>query len=169
MEVPVSALRAELKSWIERARDGEEVVITERGVPVARLTGVATADLVTELVRDGVLVPPAGSVPCTRCPRRRSSRRRTGRALPGRTGRVPPTAPGPPAAAGSRRSCAGSGAEGPAVALVYFDASALVKLCVPEAGSALASRLWNRADVVVTSRLADVEVRAALAAGPAAG
>ncbi|WP_426309622.1 type II toxin-antitoxin system Phd/YefM family antitoxin [Cellulosimicrobium sp. E-16] len=58
MEVPVSALRAELKSWIERAREGEEVVITERGVPVARLTGVATADLVTELVRDGVLVPP---------------------------------------------------------------------------------------------------------------
>lgn len=63
MEVPVSALRAELKSWIERARDGEEVVITERGVPVARLTGVATADLVTELVRDGVLVPPAWERP----------------------------------------------------------------------------------------------------------
>lgn len=63
MEVPVSALRAELKSWIERAREGEEVVITERGVPVARLTGVATADLVTELVRDGVLVAPAGVRP----------------------------------------------------------------------------------------------------------
>ncbi|WP_426309621.1 type II toxin-antitoxin system VapC family toxin [Cellulosimicrobium sp. E-16] len=55
------------------------------------------------------------------------------------------------------------------MALVYFDASALVKLCVPEAGSALASRLWNRADVVVTSRLADVEVRAALAAGERGG
>lgn len=63
MEVPVSALRAELKSWIERAREGEEVVITDRGVPVARLIGVATADLVTELVRDGVLVPPAGVRP----------------------------------------------------------------------------------------------------------
>lgn len=57
MEVSVSALRAELKSWIERARDGEEIVITERGVPVARLSGVATADLVTELTRDGVLTP----------------------------------------------------------------------------------------------------------------
>ncbi|MDF9878754.1 type II toxin-antitoxin system prevent-host-death family antitoxin [Cellulosimicrobium cellulans] len=63
MEVPVSALRAELKSWIERAREGEEVVITERGVPVARLTGVATADLVTELLRDGVLVPAEGERP----------------------------------------------------------------------------------------------------------
>ena len=59
MEVPVSALRAELKSWIERARAGEEVVVTERGVPVARLTGVATADLVTELTRDGLLTPPS--------------------------------------------------------------------------------------------------------------
>ncbi|WP_454041056.1 type II toxin-antitoxin system Phd/YefM family antitoxin [Cellulosimicrobium sp. Marseille-Q8652] len=59
MEVPVSALRAELKSWIERARAGEEIVVTERGVPVARLTGVATADLVTELTRDGVLSPPS--------------------------------------------------------------------------------------------------------------
>ncbi|NNU26098.1 type II toxin-antitoxin system VapC family toxin [Isoptericola sediminis] len=55
------------------------------------------------------------------------------------------------------------------MALVYFDASALVKLCVPEPGSELASALWNRADLVVTSRLADVELRAALAAGLRAG
>ncbi|MCA5894397.1 type II toxin-antitoxin system prevent-host-death family antitoxin [Isoptericola sp. NEAU-Y5] len=68
MEVAVSALRAELKSWIERARAGEEVVITDRGVPVARLTGVQTADLVSGLVRDGLLTPatterPSQSVP----------------------------------------------------------------------------------------------------------
>ncbi|GAA1994467.1 type II toxin-antitoxin system VapC family toxin [Isoptericola halotolerans] len=55
------------------------------------------------------------------------------------------------------------------MALVYFDASALVKLCVAEQGSALASALWNRADVVVTSRLADTELRATLAAGERAG
>lgn len=55
------------------------------------------------------------------------------------------------------------------MALVYFDASALVKLCVREPGSELASALWNRADVVVSSRLADAEVRAALAAGERAG
>ncbi|AEG45385.1 type II toxin-antitoxin system VapC family toxin [Isoptericola variabilis] len=55
------------------------------------------------------------------------------------------------------------------MALVYLDASALVKLCVPEPGSELASALWNRADVVVTSRLADAEVRAVLAAGERAG
>ncbi|WP_265522914.1 type II toxin-antitoxin system Phd/YefM family antitoxin [Oerskovia flava] len=63
MEVSVSALRAELKSWIERARAGEDVIITERGVPVARLTGVATADLVTELTRDGLLTPAGAERP----------------------------------------------------------------------------------------------------------
>ncbi|PZR51651.1 VapC toxin family PIN domain ribonuclease [Xylanimonas oleitrophica] len=55
------------------------------------------------------------------------------------------------------------------MAIVYFDASALVKLCLPEPGSALASALFNRADLAVTSRIADVEVRAALAAGERAG
>jgi len=63
MEVSVSALRAELKSWIEKARAGEEIVITERGVPVARLSGVATADLVAGLVRDGLLTPAATERP----------------------------------------------------------------------------------------------------------
>ncbi|MCB7136296.1 type II toxin-antitoxin system Phd/YefM family antitoxin [Cellulosimicrobium marinum] len=68
MEVPVSAFRAELKSWIERARAGEDVVVTERGVPVARLTGVATADLVTELTRDGLLTPPTAERPAHALP-----------------------------------------------------------------------------------------------------
>lgn len=63
MEVAVSALRAELKSWIDRARAGEEIVITDRGVPVARLTGVATADLLTSLAREGLLTPATGDRP----------------------------------------------------------------------------------------------------------
>ena len=57
MEVAVSALRAELKSWIEKARSGEEVIITDRGLPVARLSGIDAADLVQGLVRDGLLTP----------------------------------------------------------------------------------------------------------------
>lgn len=63
MEVSVSALRAELKSWIERARAGEDIVVTDRGVPVARLTGVATADLLTELTREGLVTPPTADRP----------------------------------------------------------------------------------------------------------
>jgi predicted nucleic acid-binding protein len=55
------------------------------------------------------------------------------------------------------------------VALVFFDTSALLKLCVHEQGSSLATRLWQRADAVLASRIADVEVRAALAAGERSG
>lgn len=58
MEVAVSALRAELKQWIEAARGGQDVVITERGVPVARLTGVESSDLLARLERDGLLTLP---------------------------------------------------------------------------------------------------------------
>jgi predicted nucleic acid-binding protein len=55
------------------------------------------------------------------------------------------------------------------MAIVYLDTSALVKLVVHEPGSALAAALWDGADLVVTSRLADAEVRAVLAGGRRAG
>ncbi|WP_315095420.1 type II toxin-antitoxin system VapC family toxin [uncultured Cellulomonas sp.] len=55
------------------------------------------------------------------------------------------------------------------MAIVYLDTSALVKLCVAEPGSALVAALWDGADLVVTSRLADAEVRAVLAGGHRAG
>ena len=55
MEVAISVLRAELSSWIERARAGEEIVVTDRGIPVARLSSVDSAPLLEQLVRDGVL------------------------------------------------------------------------------------------------------------------
>jgi uncharacterized protein len=48
--------------------------------------------------------------------------------------------------------------------LCLFDSSALVKLLVEEDASDVAARLWDEADVVLASRLAYPEVRAALAA-----
>jgi predicted nucleic acid-binding protein len=48
--------------------------------------------------------------------------------------------------------------------VVYFDASAFVKLLVEEAGSQMAAELWDGCDAAVSSRLAYPEVRAALAA-----
>lgn len=50
------------------------------------------------------------------------------------------------------------------MAIVYFDASAYVKLLVEEPGSDLASELWDGCDAAISSRLAYPEVRAALAA-----
>ncbi|HET8896001.1 MAG TPA: type II toxin-antitoxin system VapC family toxin, partial [Protaetiibacter sp.] len=50
------------------------------------------------------------------------------------------------------------------MALVYFDASAFVKLLVSEDGSDLAGALWDGADAILSSRIAFPEVCAALGA-----
>jgi len=58
MDVAISAFRAELSGWIERARAGEEVVLTDRGTPVVRLLPIDTAPLLDQLVQSGVLSGP---------------------------------------------------------------------------------------------------------------
>lgn len=60
MEVTVSTLRAGLSRWIDRAQEGEEVVVTERGRPVARLLGVDSTPLLDRLVAEGVVTPAPG-------------------------------------------------------------------------------------------------------------
>ncbi|HEU0315903.1 MAG TPA: type II toxin-antitoxin system prevent-host-death family antitoxin [Solirubrobacteraceae bacterium] len=77
MDVAISTLRAELSSWIERARAGEEIVVTDRGTPVARLLAVDTAPLLDQLTERGVLSKP----------------RRSDRPLARRAGRVRATGP----------------------------------------------------------------------------
>lgn len=62
MDVPVSALRAHLAEWLERARSGEEVVVTDRGIPVARLVGIESTDVIERLTREGVISPPASTI-----------------------------------------------------------------------------------------------------------
>ncbi|GAA2517689.1 type II toxin-antitoxin system VapC family toxin [Rarobacter incanus] len=49
------------------------------------------------------------------------------------------------------------------MAVVYFDAAALVSLCVHSPRTALARRLWVRADALITAHVARVQVPAALA------
>lgn len=61
MDVTISRLRAELASWIERARAGEEVIVTDRGTPVARLLSIDTASLLDQLTQRGVLSRPRSS------------------------------------------------------------------------------------------------------------
>lgn len=55
------------------------------------------------------------------------------------------------------------------MAIAYLDTSALVKLCVAEPGTDLVAAVWDGADLVASSRLADAEVRAVLASGLRAG
>ena len=68
VEISVSDLRKGLTTALATAKDGEDVVITERGVPVARLTGVESADLLARLVDDGLISPPAESRAVPRLP-----------------------------------------------------------------------------------------------------
>jgi len=63
VDVAISTLRAELSSWIDRARAGEEVVVTDRGIPVARLVAVESAPLLDQLTQQGVLSRPSGPRP----------------------------------------------------------------------------------------------------------
>jgi len=56
MDIAISELRSNLRMWVARA--GDDVVVTERGVPVVRLVGVDAAGLIERLERDGVLSPP---------------------------------------------------------------------------------------------------------------
>lgn len=61
MDVAVSEFRANLRDWLERAREGHEVVVTERGVPVARLLGVETTPLLDRLTAEGVIGRPTSA------------------------------------------------------------------------------------------------------------
>ncbi len=58
MDVAVSDLRAHLSDWLERARQGAEVVITDRGLPVARLLGLDSAPVIERLTAEGVIARP---------------------------------------------------------------------------------------------------------------
>ena len=61
MDVAISDLRANLKSYIERAAAGERVVVTDRGVPVARLVSADHEELLDRLGREGVVTRAARS------------------------------------------------------------------------------------------------------------
>src|SRR5438093_11559307 len=69
VEVGIRALRNQLSAFVERVRAGEEVVVTDRGRPVARLVPIDHERTIDRLVRDGLVEPaPVGE---RRRPRRR--------------------------------------------------------------------------------------------------
>jgi len=57
VDVGIRELRADLSRWVKRARAGEDVVVTDRGVPVARLVPVDGQRKIDRLIREGVVTP----------------------------------------------------------------------------------------------------------------
>lgn len=55
VDVPVTELRAHLSEWLERARGGEEVIVTDHGVPVVRMLGLTTTTTLQRLAAEGVI------------------------------------------------------------------------------------------------------------------
>ena len=69
-EVGVAELRRQLKRWVERVQAGEEVVITDRGRPVARLVGAEAPSALERLTAEGRVSRPAQDRPSARGLRR---------------------------------------------------------------------------------------------------
>jgi prevent-host-death family protein len=61
MDVAISELRANLRACVAEARGGRDVVITERGVPVARLVAVDAEGVLERLEREGILRRPVAA------------------------------------------------------------------------------------------------------------
>lgn len=67
MEVGVRELRNNLSRYLDRVRDGEEVVVTDRGRAIARVLPVGTERVLDRLIAEGVVTP-------ARRPKRRASK-----------------------------------------------------------------------------------------------
>jgi prevent-host-death family protein len=61
--VPVAELKARLSEYLRRVRRGDEVVITERGIPIARLSPLRAGEGMDALVSAGLVRPPTKSLP----------------------------------------------------------------------------------------------------------
>ena len=53
VDVAITELRAHLGRWIDAARDGNDVVITDRGMPVARIVALDSTSVLDRLTAQG--------------------------------------------------------------------------------------------------------------------
>lgn len=58
VEVGVRDLRNHLSRWLDAVAEGREIVVTDRGRPVARLVGVDGGAAYDRLVAQGLIQPP---------------------------------------------------------------------------------------------------------------
>src|SRR5438128_366168 len=52
-----AALRADLSAWLKRVRSGQEIVVTDRGRPIARVIPASTDSRLDELIAAGIVTP----------------------------------------------------------------------------------------------------------------
>ena len=59
MDVAVTELRAHLGRWIDAAREGDDIVITDRGTPVARIVALDSTPVIDRLTAQGIISRPS--------------------------------------------------------------------------------------------------------------
>ena len=64
----VSEVKASLSAYLARVKAGEEVIVTDRGTPIAKLVPLHAADdaegqRLMRLVAEGVVIPGSGKLP----------------------------------------------------------------------------------------------------------
>jgi prevent-host-death family protein len=63
VEVGIRELRADLSRYLRRVREGEEIVVTDRGTPIARITPANGRSKLDELIAAGVVEPAPRKAP----------------------------------------------------------------------------------------------------------
>ena len=68
MNVGIRKLQAHLSKYVRRAAEGEEIVVSDRGRPIARLVGLGTSMLESGIA-EGWITPPrrSGLTPAVYC------------------------------------------------------------------------------------------------------
>ncbi len=57
MTVGIRELKAKLSEYVSRAANGEQIVVTDRGRPVARLVGLGEASMIERGIEEGWITP----------------------------------------------------------------------------------------------------------------
>jgi prevent-host-death family protein len=57
MEVGVRELRDNLSRYLDRVRDGNELIVTDRGRAIARIVPVGSERVLDRLIAEGVVTP----------------------------------------------------------------------------------------------------------------
>lgn len=61
MDVGIRELKAHLSEYVSKAADGVNIVVTDRGRPVAQLVGLDGASMLQRGIEEGWITPPSRS------------------------------------------------------------------------------------------------------------